>query len=73
MLEGVQYIPIAATDNLKSFTQIIKNVFPESQTQICVVHQIRNAYKYVDRKQFTVRMKPILLYFDKTNCRIDFK
>ncbi|MET2999596.1 transposase, partial [Flavobacterium psychrophilum] len=35
-------------------------VFPESQTQICVVHQIRNACRYVvwkDKKQFTTDMK----------------
>ncbi|MFV8374744.1 IS256 family transposase, partial [Flavobacterium sp. GSP11] len=40
---GVQDILITATDNLNGFTQTIRSVFPESQTQICVVHQIRNA------------------------------
>ncbi|MFV8466107.1 IS256 family transposase, partial [Flavobacterium sp. LB1P62] len=55
-------ILITATDNLNGFTQTIRSVFPESQTQICVVHQIRNACKYVvwkDRKQFTADMKHI--------------
>jgi transposase-like protein len=36
--------------------------FPESKTQICVVHQIRNACRYVvwkDKKAFTVDMKQI--------------
>lgn len=36
---GVEDILITATDNLNGFTQTIKNVLPESQTQICVVHQ----------------------------------
>lgn len=59
---GVEDILITATDNLNGFTQTIRSVFPESQTQICVVHQIRNACKYVvwkDRKQFTADMKHI--------------
>lgn len=59
---GVEDILITATDNLNGFTQTIKSVFPQSQTQICVVHQIRNACKYVvwkDRKQFTADMRHI--------------
>jgi len=37
-------------------------VFPQSSTQICVVHQIRNSCKYVvykDKKEFTADMKNI--------------
>lgn len=59
---GVEDILITATDNLNGFTQTIKNVFPESQTQICVVHQIRNSARYVvwkDKKQFSADMKLI--------------
>lgn len=36
---GVEDILITATDNLNGFTQTIRSVFPESQTQICAVHQ----------------------------------
>lgn len=59
---GVEEILITATDNLNRFIQIIRSVFPESQTSICVAHQIRNACKYVvwkDRKEFSVNMKHI--------------
>lgn len=59
---GVQDILITATDNLNGFTQTITTVFPESKTQICVVHQIRNAAKYVvwkDKKEFSKDMKDI--------------
>lgn len=59
---GVQDILITATDNLNGFTHTIKNVFPESKTQICVVHQIRNTCRYVvwkDKKAFTSDMKQI--------------
>jgi len=59
---GVQDILITATDNLKGFTETIKTIFPQSTTQICVVHQIRNACKYVvwkDKRAFTQDMKHI--------------
>src|SRR5690606_7237420 len=59
---GVQDIMITATDNLKGFTDAITSVFPQSKTQICVVHQIRNACKYVawkERRDFSNDMKPI--------------
>jgi putative transposase len=59
---GVEDILITATDNLNGFTDTIKSVFPQSATQICVVHQIRNACKYVvwkDRKDFANDMKDI--------------
>jgi transposase-like protein len=59
---GVEDILITATDNLNGFTQTIKQVFPQSQTQICVVHQIRNSARYVvwkDKKAFAKDMKQI--------------
>jgi transposase-like protein len=52
---GVEDILIACTDNLKGFTEAIQGVFPDTITQLCIVHQIRNSCKYVvwkDRKQF---------------------
>jgi transposase-like protein len=59
---GVHDILITATDNLNGFTETITAVFPESKTQICIVHQIRNATRYVvwkDKKAFTSDMKSI--------------
>lgn len=59
---GVEDILITATDNLNGFTNTIRTIFPESVTQICVVHQIRNACRYVvwkDKKAFTADMKHI--------------
>ena len=59
---GIEDILITATDNLNGFTETIRTVFPESKTQICIVHQIRNACRYVvwkDKKQFTSDMKNI--------------
>lgn len=59
---GMEDILITATDNLNGFTQTIRNVFPQSATQICVVHQIRNSCRYVvwkDKREFTTDMKDI--------------
>jgi len=59
---GVNDILITVTDNLNGFTDTINNVFPSSDTQICVIHQIRNSTKYVvwkEKKEFTADMKHI--------------
>lgn len=59
---GVEDIFITATDNLNGFTDTIRAVFPQSTIQICVVHQIRNACKYIgwkERKAFTADMRDI--------------
>lgn len=59
---GVEDILIACTDNLKGFTDAIKGVFPQTVTQLCVVHQIRNSCKYVvwkDRKAFCANLKDV--------------
>ena len=59
---GVEDIIIACTDNLTGFTKAIKGSFPETITQLCIVHQIRNSLKFVvakDRKQFCNDMKEI--------------
>lgn len=59
---GVEDILIACTDNLTGFTQAIKGVFPDTVTQLCVVHQIRNSCKFVvwkDKKEFCKDLKKI--------------
>jgi putative transposase len=59
---GVTDIIISVTDNLTGFSEAIKAVYPKCQTQICIVHQIRNSFKYItykDRKEFTDDMKKI--------------
>ena len=59
---GVEDIFITSTDNLKGFTEGITSVFTQSVTQICVVHQIRNALRYVvwkDKKEFVADLKTI--------------
>ncbi|HOF56636.1 MAG TPA: IS256 family transposase, partial [Prolixibacteraceae bacterium] len=57
---GVRDILIASTDNLTGIRQAIRSAFPNTITQLCVVHQIRNSVKYVvwkDRKRFLADLK----------------
>ena len=59
---GVEDILIACGDGLKGLPEAIEEVFPKAEVQLCIVHQIRNATKFVswkDRKQFCADMKLI--------------
>ena len=58
-VRGVQDILITCIDNLNGFTDTIRTVFPQSSTQIYVVHQIRNSCKYVVYKDKKSIMHPI--------------
>lgn len=59
---GVKDILIACIDNLNGFEQAILSVFPKTEVQSCVVHQIRNSLKYVvskDQKEFMGELKSV--------------
>ena len=47
---GVQDILIACVDGLKGFPEAIESIYPETEIQHCVIHQIRNSIKYVASK-----------------------
>lgn len=47
---GIEDILIACIDGLKGFPEAIKSIFPKTEIQLCVVHQIRNSLKYVGSK-----------------------
>lgn len=59
---GVQDILIACVDGLKGFPEAIEAVFPKTEVQLCVIHQIRNSLRYVaskDQKAFIRDLKPV--------------
>jgi len=47
---GVQDIFIACVDGLKGMPEAIKAVFPDAEIQLCIIHMIRNSFKYVSYK-----------------------
>ncbi|AVV83981.1 transposase [Shewanella putrefaciens] len=47
---GVKDILIACVDGLKGFPEAIETIYPQTEVQLCVIHQIRNSMKYVASK-----------------------
>lgn len=64
---GVDDILIACTDNLTGFSQAIEAVFPQTDIQNCIIHQLRNSSKYVSYKDLKALMadlkKPCLCFY----------
>lgn len=47
---GVKDILIACVDGLKGFPEAIESIYPNTEIQHCIIHQIRNSMKYVASK-----------------------
>lgn len=56
---GVEDILIACTDNLTGFSQAIEAVFPKTDIQNCIIHQLRNSSKYVSYKNLKALMSDL--------------
>jgi putative transposase len=59
---GVKDILIACMDGLTGFKEAVLAVFPQTDIQRCIIHQIRNSLKYIswkDKKAFIVDLKAI--------------
>lgn len=59
---GVKDILIACIDNLKGFAEAINSIYPKTEVQSCIVHQIRNSLKYVaskNQKEFMRDLKEV--------------
>lgn len=59
---GVQDILIACIDNLKGFADAIELMFPKTEVQLCIIHQIRNSMNYVswkDSKAFMLDLRTV--------------
>lgn len=61
---GVEEIFIACTDNLTGFSNAIEAVFPKTEVQNCIIHQLRNSSKYVSYKDLKALMADL-----KAVCR----
>jgi putative transposase len=59
---GLDDILIACIDGLTGFPEAIGNLFPKTEIQLCIIHQIRNSMKYVaskNQKAFMADLKPV--------------
>ncbi|ACB84473.1 IS256 family transposase [Natranaerobius thermophilus] len=59
---GVEDILIVSIDGLKGFEDAIHAVYPQTEIQSCIIHQIRNSTRYIsykDRKEFCSDLKNV--------------
>ena len=59
---GGEDILIACVDGLTGFPEAINSIYPQTEVQLCVIHQIRNSIKYVaskHHKAFMADLKPV--------------
>ncbi|MCP5131754.1 MAG: IS256 family transposase [Pseudomonadales bacterium] len=59
---GVEDILIASVDGLTGFPDAISTIYPKTEVQLCIVHQVRNSLKYVaskNQKAFMVDLKRV--------------
>ena len=71
---GVQDILIASVDGLKGFPEAINSVFPNTEVQLCIVHQIRNSLRFIgtaNQKQFAKELKSVYQAFTKEEAQIE--
>ena len=60
---GVEDILITCVDGLKGFPEAINQVFPKAETQLCVLHLIRNSIRYVASKYQKEFMRDLKLVY----------
>ena len=71
---GVKDILIACVDGLTGFPDAIQSVFPKTDVQLCIVHQIRNSVKYVaskNQKEFSKDLKMVYAAQTKEKAEIE--
>ncbi len=59
---GVEDVLIACVDGLKGFPEAIQASFPNTEVQLCIVHQIRNSLKFIvskNQKEFMQDLKTV--------------
>lgn len=60
---GVQDILIACVDGLTGFTNAIEAIFPETEIQQCIIHQIRNTTRFISHKDIKKLMADLKLVY----------
>ena len=68
---GVNDILIACVDGLTGFPEAIASLYPQTEVQLCIIHQIRNSLKFVaskNQKAFMSDLKPVYRASSKENA-----
>jgi putative transposase len=64
----VKDIFIACVDGLKGFPEVINSIFPSTEVQFCIIHQIRDSLKYAASKNQKEFMEDLKLVY-KANSK----
>jgi transposase-like protein len=73
---GIEDILIASVDGLKGFPEAINATFPQTEVQLCIVHQIRNSLKYVaskNQKEFMKDLKRVYQAISKEAAELELE
>ena len=67
-MRGVQDIFVACIDNLRGFGDAIEDLFPKTDVQLCLVHQMRNSMKYISDKDMKPMVKDLKKIYQAINA-----
>jgi putative transposase len=71
---GVNDILIASVDGLQGFPEAINSIFPKTEIQLCIIHQVRNSLKYVaskNKKEFMKDLKKVYQAVNKEQAEME--
>lgn len=67
-MRGVKDICIACIDNLSGFASAIEDIFPNTDVQLCLVHQMRNSMKYLTWKDLKACVRDLKKVYGAVNA-----
>lgn len=67
-MRGVKDIFVACIDNLKGFGDAIEDLFPTTDVQLCLVHQMRNSMKYISDRDMKPMVKDLKKIYRSINA-----
>lgn len=67
---GIQDILIACIDNLNGFAEAIEDIFPQTDVQLCLVHQMRNSMKCISEKDMKPMVRDLKKIYQATNVQM---
>jgi transposase-like protein len=67
---GVKDIFISCIDNLKGFAEAIESIYPQTEVQLCTIHQVRNTTRYVARKDLKAVMSAMKDIYQGANLQL---
>jgi putative transposase len=67
---GVKDVCIACIDNLKGFGDAIEDIYPNTDVQLCLVHQMRNSMKYLSWKDLKACVRDLKKVYNGVNAEM---